>query len=331
MKQPLNIHLSANEQQNIRIIKQRPAFCAYHVPYAVCDIIPLPDVSIVRQQSRNNDFHMQLLDINASSDVCLRFSINEPTAFGFFMLKGESIFYDANELRISRVQQNTYHFCYNGIATYDTLLRKGLNTMLVVAIRREWMMAEEKNLPEFRPLITHLTNGVQERVILPNRRIGKIINRYLGRILYYTALNAAERGSGIFHLMVKGMVFYHGTLKKGSHLLAQNHPGDEERLCDFLAQYYATERVMKREGMARELGMSEWTIKLLVGKLFGKSLHQHIIERRMSKAAELLDTTEMRVKEIALSVGYDNEAYFSTAFSHYFHISPSTYRKSSHI
>ncbi len=78
---------------------------------------------------------MQLLDINASSDTCLRFSISEPTAFGIFMLKGESIFYDANELFISRVQQDTYHFCCNGIATYDTLLRKGLSTMLVVAIR----------------------------------------------------------------------------------------------------------------------------------------------------------------------------------------------------
>ncbi|OKS86034.1 helix-turn-helix domain-containing protein [Mucilaginibacter polytrichastri] len=327
MKQTLSIHLAPEVEKQIKPIKKRPDYCEYHVPYAACELIPLPDAPIIRQQSRNNDYYMQLLDINASRDIKIRFSVTEPTFFGIFMLKGECTFHDNNSLQISRALEKTYYFCQNGIVTYDAWVKEGLNTILVVAYRAAWVIAERNNLPKFDRLINNLFAGSTEPVILPPCHLGSTIVRFLGRILYYTDVTSTERGSGIFHLLVKCMMHYHGELVKGHHLPGHDQQSEEERLKSYVSRYYMNELMTRRETIAAELGLSEWTIKQLAMKLFGKSIYQQFIDLRMNKATALLTGTDMSVRDIAFTLGYDNEAYFSKAFSQIHTLTPTAYRK----
>lgn len=54
---------------------------------------------------------------------------------------------------------------------------------------------------------------------------------------------------------------------------------------------------------------------------------QWIRERRLARAKELLETTEMTVTDICFASGFENVSHFSRLFKEYYDHSPSTYRK----
>ncbi|MDY3929212.1 MAG: AraC family transcriptional regulator [Clostridia bacterium] len=63
-----------------------------------------------------------------------------------------------------------------------------------------------------------------------------------------------------------------------------------------------------------------------IKKQTGKTFTELIQDKRLNQAAFLLKTTEMKVFEIAESVGYENLSYFHRIFQKKFSISPHKYR-----
>ncbi len=55
--------------------------------------------------------------------------------------------------------------------------------------------------------------------------------------------------------------------------------------------------------------------------------HEYIQQKRMNTAIELLRQSNLRIKEVAHSLGFANQYYFSRAFRDHFGISPSAYKK----
>lgn len=68
-----------------------------------------------------------------------------------------------------------------------------------------------------------------------------------------------------------------------------------------------------------------------LSKLFkentGKNFSEYIISMRLTKAKELLDTTNMSIKDISYNIGYNDPNYFSRLFKKEMGISPSEYVK----
>ena len=62
-------------------------------------------------------------------------------------------------------------------------------------------------------------------------------------------------------------------------------------------------------------------------EVYGQSIGKYIRNYRLQTGAELLISTKMRIIDIACAVGYTNASKFSEAFSDYYGISPSQYRK----
>ena len=60
---------------------------------------------------------------------------------------------------------------------------------------------------------------------------------------------------------------------------------------------------------------------------FGKSPINYIIGMRMQLAIELLETSDISIKEISFMCGYDNFNYFTRIFKQYIGKTPSEYRK----
>ncbi len=58
----------------------------------------------------------------------------------------------------------------------------------------------------------------------------------------------------------------------------------------------------------------------------GKNFNNYLAEIRLDKAINLLKNTDMRVNEIAQSVGYPNLSYFSTIFKKHLGVGPFDYR-----
>ena len=81
------------------------------------------------------------------------------------------------------------------------------------------------------------------------------------------------------------------------------------------------------ESEARAMSVSLNHFNRLFRKYHKSSPHHSVIQARMRKAADLLLHSDASVAEIALTVGVENEFYFSRLFKKQFALSPSSYRK----
>jgi AraC-like DNA-binding protein len=79
--------------------------------------------------------------------------------------------------------------------------------------------------------------------------------------------------------------------------------------------------------MAMEVHLSPTHLQRLFKQETGVQIGRLLIERRLHKAAELLSTTNMEIKEVAYCVGYGHHSSFVRAFQRRFRQSPKQYRQ----
>ena len=100
-----------------------------------------------------------------------------------------------------------------------------------------------------------------------------------------------------------------------------------EMAMQFFNDHYSSEINIEEYAVSRGMSVS-WFIRS-----FKQYAHttpmQYLVERRMTNAQVLLETTNYNITEIAALVGYDNPLYFSRIFKKHKGLSPSEYRKES--
>lgn len=100
-----------------------------------------------------------------------------------------------------------------------------------------------------------------------------------------------------------------------------------EMAMQFFNDHYSSEINIEEYAVSRGMSVS-WFIRS-----FKQYAHttpmQYLVERRMTNAQVLLETTNYNITEIAALVGYDNPLYFSRIFKKQKGMSPSKYRKES--
>lgn len=68
------------------------------------------------------------------------------------------------------------------------------------------------------------------------------------------------------------------------------------------------------DALAEKLNTSTSKLKTDFKSVYGTSILQYIIDKKMELALQLLQCTTMQVKQIAFEVGYDSPSKFSAAF-----------------
>lgn len=82
--------------------------------------------------------------------------------------------------------------------------------------------------------------------------------------------------------------------------------------------------------LTTEIAMSRSSLYNKMSNLLGIGVNDYINKMRLSKAAELLEKTEMAIGDIAADLGFKNQRYFSTLFKQGMGVSPSEHRKKNH-
>ncbi|WP_297958195.1 AraC family transcriptional regulator [uncultured Ruminococcus sp.] len=82
------------------------------------------------------------------------------------------------------------------------------------------------------------------------------------------------------------------------------------------------------DDMAKELSLSRSRFQHLYTETFGVSVNKDVINSRLNKAAELLRTTDLSVKEVGVNVGYSNTSYFVKLFGSSYGLTPLQFRQS---
>ncbi|HEY4148290.1 MAG TPA: AraC family transcriptional regulator [Chitinophagaceae bacterium] len=78
--------------------------------------------------------------------------------------------------------------------------------------------------------------------------------------------------------------------------------------------------------MARKNNLSVSHFSSLFRKATGMSPLDYFIHLKLQKACLLLYSSEMKIKDVAIAVGYDDPYYFSRLFKKYMNVSPDRYR-----
>lgn len=79
--------------------------------------------------------------------------------------------------------------------------------------------------------------------------------------------------------------------------------------------------------LSRQFLMNPTTLKSVFKEIYGTSIAAHIREHRMEYAAQLLQTTNLSIADIALKVGYDSQSRFSSVFKNQYQMLPKEYRR----
>jgi len=107
---------------------------------------------------------------------------------------------------------------------------------------------------------------------------------------------------------------------------------DEARQTDWLSEVIdlltqSTEFSPDCERIARDHGVGVGVLRRRVKEVTGQSLHQLILESRLSRARALLRETDLPLKQIAGRLGYESVHYFTRQFHASTGLPPGEYRK----
>ncbi len=98
-----------------------------------------------------------------------------------------------------------------------------------------------------------------------------------------------------------------------------------DRALEVMARNFAGS--LDAEGLAKELNLSTSHFRHLFREATRQPFHKYLVSMRLERARELLLQTEIPVTEIADTVGFQNSAHFSRAFSKRFGTAPSALRQ----
>ncbi|MGV2998665.1 AraC family transcriptional regulator [Streptococcus suis] len=93
----------------------------------------------------------------------------------------------------------------------------------------------------------------------------------------------------------------------------------------FIHSHYS--HPIKVAEIADQLALSRSYLYKIFKQETGYAIKDYILQVKMNRSCQLLETPERTITEIANSVGYYDPLTFSTAFKNYFHMSPTDYRK----
>lgn len=79
--------------------------------------------------------------------------------------------------------------------------------------------------------------------------------------------------------------------------------------------------------LAKQMSLSPTYLSSLFKRLYGKTFQAYMLSIRLDRAKILLLSTDMKMYEIALAIGFDDPNYFSAAFKKRFKMSPNQYKE----
>ncbi|WP_251551677.1 AraC family transcriptional regulator [Neobacillus muris] len=96
-----------------------------------------------------------------------------------------------------------------------------------------------------------------------------------------------------------------------------------EETIDYISHHY--HRAITLSDLAKMAGLSNSHYSRLFKKYIGYSPIEYVTHLRIDRAKELLAHSDRRIKEVSLSVGYEDELYFSRIFKKIVGVSPTQF------
>lgn len=81
------------------------------------------------------------------------------------------------------------------------------------------------------------------------------------------------------------------------------------------------------EWAAKQVHFSASYVRQIFKQHTGESFGEYLIRKRMEQAGTLLQKTGLRIQEVAIECGYDNQRYFASSFKKFYGCTPTEFKK----
>lgn len=172
------------------------------------------------------------------------------------------------------------------------------------------------------PAVSHHLKILKAAGLIESYRDGK-------EVFYAVSINSK---SNALHQIIENLMFVtcpdfdnkHEKINENSAYL-EDQVETIKKVHEYLIQNLSKRITI--EELAKQFAMNPTTLKTVFKDVYGTAIAAHIKEHRMEKSAELLNTTEMSINEIALNVGYESQSKFTAVFKEFYNVTPVEYRK----
>ena len=154
-----------------------------------------------------------------------------------------------------------------------------------------------------------------------------------------TVENNVRIAENISALSQNGFAFTHSPDTKTIHFILdlwylaiegrKKQPAPLQSAYDYLLSHFCED--ISIQDLAKSYGYTPPRFIAIFNKYFGAPPKNIILQKRISKAQQLLLQSDLSVGEISLACGFDDALYFSRIFSKYCGASPSQFRKNENI
>lgn len=124
--------------------------------------------------------------------------------------------------------------------------------------------------------------------------------------------------------------FVQKLLTEYSQIISSSKTQEENplitKVCNYLDQHLQED--ISLEQMANIINVSPFYLSKLFKEEKGITFINFISDKRLEKARDLLEHSDLSIKEITSEIGYNDQNYFSRIFKNKYGLSPKEYRKS---
>ncbi|MGQ1947857.1 helix-turn-helix domain-containing protein [Geofilum sp. OHC36d9] len=147
--------------------------------------------------------------------------------------------------------------------------------------------------------------------------------------LFEEIMNNLEMGYSLDNVSYTNICLWHflGSFRFLSQFRQMRKIKDKDMIASSI--HYMRENLQSKltlQQLAKQAGLSTSHYSFEFKKKTRHSPMDYLIQLKIQYACQLLDHTSMRLKEIALRIGYDDPFYFSRIFKKQMGVSPKTYK-----
>ena len=153
--------------------------------------------------------------------------------------------------------------------------------------------------------------------------------RILSELLVNEIYSTDSDSNNMMNLYISQILIFLARLMKGM----KNHKKVNKTTTNFTIYHvlrYIDKEYLTIESIkevAERLSYSEYYLSHLFKDKLGMSMKDYILNKKLTEAAKLLETSGMTVTEVSEYLNFNNLHTFSQAFKRYFSVSPSEYKK----
>jgi AraC family transcriptional regulator len=169
----------------------------------------------------------------------------------------------------------------------------------------------------------------QDAILVYRLAVADEVINHLGRLLLNVAQDSMPGGSVMLDSLVRVLVVH--LLRK--HSVASPEPARApfpagmtrlQRVIDYMSTHLDERLAMPRLAELSELSPTQFARTFRAAT--GKTPHGYLLELRIGRARELLETTDLAVIEVGLRCGFEQPSHFATMFRQIVGLSPRAWR-----